>query len=84
MSDLVIWEDPPEGRRTRGAVPHKEITAELRAKPGEWARIPELGAAGYVDAINTGRVRAYQPAGSYEAIQRRGQIYVRYLGGPPA
>lgn len=88
---IIRWEDPPphgSGSPGRGkqAIGHELIAVQLRRKPGEWALIHELKAApALATEINHGKLRPYQPAGSYEAVSRQVdgmfRVYARYVGG---
>ena len=85
----VTWEDPPEpgGRNPYGR--HAAIAAELKARPGEWAKVVVEGNLSDSAAIRNGLYKAYQPARSFEAVARntrkvdghtRCDIYARYIG----
>jgi hypothetical protein len=74
--------DPPPAEKTRAAgmsMQHEVIAAQLRAHPGRWAKLPDLnfGSAG---DIKYGRLAAYRPSGSFEAVIRRGAVYARHVG----
>lgn len=84
----LVWEAPPE-RRTHSSKWQK-IAAELRSRPGEWARICEVGSISL--ATNTaGNIRRgnYKGivAGEFETrsvTPKDGPYYVyaRYVGKP--
>ncbi len=67
-----------------GGVRHEPITAELKAKPGEWGRIgpyKDARASSQIAyAIRQGSLTAYRPAGAFEAVGRQGWVYLRYVG----
>lgn len=65
-----------------------EVARQLKERPGEWAVVAEDIQRTYVTAVKKGRIRAFQPAGTFEAISRgsgtevgrAGKLYVRYVG----
>lgn len=81
----VRFEDPPTGSAV-----HDRCAAELRVRPGEWA-ITDL-TAGKTDwamrvtafRIRRGWLRAFRPAGTYDAAFRTVdgelRLYARYVG----
>jgi len=90
MGDIV-WEDPPQDRRSHYGR-HAKIAAELKAHPGQWAKIMTDANVSHTALIKNGGVKAYQPAGSFEAVARnsrtvdgrtRCDVYARYIGNGP-
>jgi hypothetical protein len=85
MSEIT-FEAPPSPRR--GDARHGSIAAQLRDWPDRWARVAAYstphGAWNTAYAIRNGRLRAYEPAGSFEAAARTVDgvhvVYVRYMG----
>ncbi len=87
---IIRWEDPPahgSGSPGRGkqSIGHELIAVQLRRKPGEWALIYELKTTpALATEINQGKLRPYQPAGTYEAVSRQVdglfRVYARYIG----
>lgn len=83
---VIRWEDP--GPRTRApAGDYWKIAAELRANPGRWAVVREgtrMTVIGHGTSIQTGKIEAFRPAGSFEATcrSRDGKVvvYARYVG----
>jgi hypothetical protein len=85
---VLEWKDPPESRVL--ARPNSEYIAiadELRAHTGQWARIKaNVSGTSLPSDIKKGRIRAFRPAGTFEAVVRRGAIakrwdvFVRYVG----
>lgn len=76
----------PESKQV-GRKPDKvlaDFAAELRARPGEWARWPKVLTENTLRVlptqINKGRYVSF-PAGEFEAATRDGIVYVRYTGG---
>lgn len=85
----IVWEEP-EGR-SRGVRASRyhwaEIAEQLKSKPGEWAMVGENLPLGSGTYINMGRIRAFQPSGSFEATTRgrtedgkAKKVYARYIG----
>jgi hypothetical protein len=58
--------------------------AELRDRPKEWAVVATKPTASTAAAmalnVRSGLLRAFQPAGSFEAISRGCDVWVRYVG----
>lgn len=85
MSALVTWEAPPPSARRRPdtRTDHDGIAAELRSRPGEWALLP-AAATGMAGQIRRGDIRAYRPAGTFEAVRRDSadgiRVWARYVG----
>ena len=79
---MIKFQDPPPSATRRGL--HEKIAAKLRKRPGEWALIQHMSSTHNVDMIQRGRVKPYQPAGSFEATSRKRDegydIYARYVG----
>lgn len=65
-----------------------DVAAQLRATPGEWARIDTKQTKGAATAraqqIRTGSLRAFRPHGTFEAAARtvdgEHRVYARYVG----
>lgn len=62
------------------------ITAQLKAKPGDWAIIEAEGAKGTNSAaqatsrnIRNGRIKGIAP-GEYDSVTRGSVVYARYIG----
>lgn len=87
VGEVFEWGEPPAGRKGGGRA-HAPIAVVLKSKPGEWARVGDYDSArissqmAYV--IRTGRLAAYAPAGSFEAVGRLGEVWARYVGEPDA
>ena len=83
---MVKFQDPPKttgGRGSRGK--HLEIASELRGRPGEWALVMEGVAGSSPTMIRTGAIRAYTPAGAFDATARKRpdgkfDVYARFVG----
>jgi hypothetical protein len=75
---------PP--RNGTAASEHDKIAKELKANPGQWARVQKgLKTAAAASTINTAGANAYAPRGSYEATARKNDkgsydVYARYVG----
>jgi hypothetical protein len=78
---------------TRHYIRHQPIADGLRALPGQWGDVAEYPALytalTTAAAIRTGRLPAYQPAGSFEADVFASRtpdgepiVRARYLGAP--
>lgn len=83
------FETPP---RERGDSKWVKEAIELRERPGEWAvlhtsKSAQLSAAA-ARTIRVAKVKAWQPAGSFEAIARtvdgEHRVYARYVGNGDA
>jgi hypothetical protein len=76
---------PPLPRHHRGGTVRWEAeAAELRSRPGEWARLTTMpnnsSATSFSSAINNGDRLAFRPAGTFEATTRGADVWVRYIG----
>ena len=88
MTDLVFEEPPPAARGARHRSAHTGYAAQMREHPGQWARIVVANSRAAADSlayqVKTGRLRAYLPSGSYEAVARtingEHRVYARYIG----
>lgn len=88
MSDVEFIGPPPQQKNTK----HARIAAQLRAHPQVWAVVRRPAsisrAASAAQAIKTGSLAAYEPAGSFEAVARtvieggrtEYRVYARYVG----
>lgn len=80
------WKNPPAPRNGRRRDDWTDIAKELKSKPQEWALIKRKANSGYGSIISHGRLKAFTPAGSYEAVVRNVttegcDLYARYVGG---
>jgi hypothetical protein len=83
----IQWEEPPQSQTGGGK--YDELAEELRRNPGRWAKLGTYD-TGQAANIRDGRLRAFRPAGAFEAVSRNGRtdgegrrqadIYVRYVG----
>lgn len=77
--------DPGASRSTR--IDWNSVAADARAAAGEWVRLDDLVNTGYVWQIKKGLIRAFQPAGTFDATTRRknkiregcAELYVRLV-----
>lgn len=80
MSDGIEWVDEPPFAVHRKA--QAEFAKKLRAYPGRWAIYPmassKESARAAASRISRGRIAAF--AEGFEAVTRRGVVYVRYTG----
>ncbi|MBA2951458.1 hypothetical protein [Streptomyces himalayensis] len=89
--DEIRWEEPPRvhsypgGGRGR----HAEIAAQLKERPGEWAKVLTFASSETARSMAysiryAARLAAYRPAGAFEAVSRKvdGEtcVYARYVG----
>jgi hypothetical protein len=82
----VVFEPLPP--RAQGYTRHIEVAAQLRERPGQWARVSECSsgdsARTMVYRIRHAIVKAYAPAGAFEAEWRGSgrvrHVYARYVG----
>ena len=86
MTDIQFVSTPPsDGRRRHD---HAAIVSALKARPGEWALILTGVDQSNATNIQTARLAAYAPAGSFEATARKStdkcDIYARYVGSKAA
>lgn len=95
---ILAWEEPPpvntgRGGKQRGK--YDDIVAELRGKPGHWARIMESENLHQVHQlttrINTGKLLAFRGTaeGKFDSVSRQdpdtgiASVYVRYNAKVP-
>lgn len=77
----LTFQDPPVG-----SAYYAEVAKTLRENPGKWAVI-DLNhlAQGSVNAFPTiirkGRMSKF-PATEFEAMNRKGETYIRFIGDP--
>lgn len=92
MSDLT-WEEPPDDRRGGGRSglydKHRRIVAELKANPGQWAKVGTEVSGSYASNLKRGLLKAYDPPSDFEFASRnhrqidgasRCDVYIRYVG----
>lgn len=62
------------------------IAAELRARPGEWAKVSTSTSNGtayqIASQLRLGKYRPFQPAGQFEAVKRGFDVWARFVGEP--
>lgn len=89
MSDTEIaFGDLPEPGSGSGRTMHSLIAAQLRHRPGQWARIATRASAANASstahAIRHGRLKPYAPEGAYESAARtvdgKHGVFARYVG----
>lgn len=75
-----VGSEPPEAfDSTHLSYQHDEVARMLRERPGAWAELPAFEPS-YTSAINHGKIVAYRPSGTFEAIIRNHTVYARYVG----
>lgn len=61
--------------------PWETVATGLKRVPGQWRRITGHPAATVATTnITRGVLAAFRPVGTFEAMRRDGELYVRYLG----
>lgn len=89
MTVNFIPGDPPSSRsRQPGTGINYDIAAKLRTRPGVWAHVRTFNsgqnAANYALLVRTGRVVAFTPSGTFEAVSRKvgdeQRVYARFVG----
>ncbi|MEU3710516.1 hypothetical protein [Streptomyces catenulae] len=88
MNEVEFIGPPPKQRNTK----HSRIAEQLKAHPRQWGVVQRPAtikrAAAAAQAIKTGRLPAYGPAGTFEAVARtitdggrvEHRVYARYVG----
>lgn len=84
------WTEPKQKNNSGGApVKWQAEAQELRSRQGEWAIIQVCETQGSASAFRAGialaRLKAFEPAGSFEAAARKNEsgtfsVYARYVG----
>lgn len=80
------WQEPPPSARADRATKYDAVALQLRQHPKRWALIIENNKSTSTAAdIKNGRMKAFQPAGAFEAVNRqtspgRWSLYARYIG----
>jgi hypothetical protein len=79
----ITWQDPP-ARQYNPRIAHLQAAEQLKTKPALWAvvftrrTVKQAQTAAW--SINTGGLKAFAPAGHFEAVARGRDVYARYLG----
>jgi hypothetical protein len=80
----VKWQEPAIITGGEKRIRWTEEAAQLRENPKRWAVVytkpTPTGAAQMANHVRTGTLRAFRPAGSFEAAARGCEVYVRYIG----
>ncbi|WP_406321007.1 hypothetical protein [Streptomyces sp. NBC_00519] len=88
MNEVEFIGPPPKQKNTK----HARIAAQLKAHPRSWGVVRRPAtinrAAAAAQAIKSGRLAAYAPAGSFDAVARtitegtrtEHRVYARYIG----
>lgn len=83
------WEEPPQQLLGRGRNNWREIADALKSNPEQWAVVAENVSASTGTHIRYGRLKAFEPAGAFEArvsgaraddSGRASKVYARYIG----
>jgi hypothetical protein len=85
----ITWEEPPpsgKGKTSWRSERWDSTAEQLRAKPGEWAKIGRLSPS-IVSSIKGAHSDSWAPSGSFEAVSRnwstedgKSDVYARYVG----
>ena len=85
----TVWESPSNTHMGRPpSADYSELAEELRRHPGQWALVGENLSVSIGSHISSGRIKAFQPAGSFEGAVRgskngRAQkVFARYVARP--
>jgi hypothetical protein len=91
---VIRWEDPGPSQQggkgvNKALIAHELVAVQLRRRPQEWGVIHEArGLNNIATDIKRGKLRAYRPAGSYEACTRVQNdmliTFARYVGAGTA
>ena len=78
---LTWWPDGPPAldHADRDEIDHVHLAGRLRSRPGVWAELEGVSGM-YAHSIRAGRIAAYRPGGSFEALGQGGVLYARYVG----
>lgn len=84
----LTWEEPAPDEKRQKFSATSSLVAEMKANPGRWARLGEYerdnSAQYFAKRVNAGGSLWCQPAGSFEATDRRvngtAVVYARYVG----
>lgn len=78
------WAAPPENMiRWHRPVKYMDVSDKMRSGAGHWrefARPTPRAAYNFADNIRRGRLVAFMPAGSFEAMARGTTVWARYMG----
>lgn len=66
----------------RPRIDWRRIAAEVRADPSQWHTIDGMPGGITTTIVKRARLAAFEPAGSFDAASRDGDLYLRYLGEP--
>ena len=87
MTENLTFCPPPNSKGGRlGSEKLRPLAAALRARPGEWAKIPGDYVGSVASSIKAGEYAAL-PAGEFDATARaisgtnRYHLWMRYIGG---
>lgn len=71
----VTWEEPPV-RKTKHNL--YELVNQLKTRPGHWAKFEDMQTV-YAYAAKHGKLKAFEPAGSFDGKVSNGIVYIRYV-----
>ena len=72
----VTFGDEPQGDDR-----WQPIADACRLNPGKWGRVDlDITARGYASIIRQGKLKAFRPAGDFDAKTVNGRLWIRYIG----
>ena len=83
MAEFVDRLPSTENRRNRGA--YNDFASQCKEKPFVWGILPRRfetknQCSNVTSGIKRGDYAAFRPSEEWEAAQRSGKVYVRYVG----
>lgn len=82
----TVWEKPTPRRGRPPSVNYSALAEDLKKNPGEWALVGENLSVSIGSHISSGRIKAFQPAGTFEGVIRGSKdgraekVFARYVG----
>lgn len=85
MTDQEFYEELPLSASGRGRGRYGKFAEACRKKPFVWGKLPrEFESKNQCSNVTTGIKRGdyadFRPKGEWEAAQRGGEVFVRYVG----
>lgn len=79
----IEWSEPPDNPRALGNTKYGAVAAQLKSRPGEWAKIADFtspqSARNFAGNLRRG-LGVWSPKGHFEAVAREGKVWARYVG----
>ena len=83
----TVWETPSAERIGRPpSADYRALAEDLKKNPGKWALVGENMSVSIGSHISSGRIKAFQPAGTFEGVVRgtkngrAEKVFARYIG----